>query len=243
MRLLRLTIRIACLAAHFTAFAATVGSVRGVIHDPQHRPVQDAMVMIKAKTSDWSSTTNSDANGNFAFNAVPLGEYTVTVAGVGFETGAAERRRHLRLRARAALRAQHRRQPKRRSTSPALPRPRPPIPSTPTTLVNRLEIARTPGADRTNSLAMITDYVPGAYVTHDQLHIRGGHQTSWLIDGVPVPNTNIASNLGPQFDPKDIDYWKSAAAATAPNSATAPTASSTSCRAPASSATTRPNSF
>jgi hypothetical protein len=53
---------------------------------------------------------------------------------------------------------------------------------------------------------MITNYVPGAYVTHDQLHIRGGHQTSWLIDGVPVPNTNIASNVGPQFDPKDIDY-------------------------------------
>jgi len=77
---------------------------------------------------------------------------------------------------------------------------------TPTTTVSRENIQRTPGADRTNSLAMITDYVPGAYFTHDQLHIRGGHQTSWLIDGVPVPNTNIASNLGAQFDPKDIDY-------------------------------------
>ena len=77
---------------------------------------------------------------------------------------------------------------------------------TPTTLVSRLDVQRTPGADRTNSLAMITDYVPGAYVTHDQLHIRGGHQVSWLVDGVPVPNTNIASNLGPQFDPKDLDY-------------------------------------
>ncbi len=69
-------------------------------------------------------------------------------------------------------------------------------------------IQETPGADRTNSLAMITDYVPGAYVTHDQLHIRGGHQVSWLVDGVPVPNTNIASNVGPQFDPKDIDYFE-----------------------------------
>src|SRR6202007_823693 len=59
---------------------------------------------------------------------------------------------------------------------------------------------------RSNSLAMITNFVPGSYVTHDQLHIRGGHQTSWLVDGVPVPNTNIASNLGPQIDPKDIDY-------------------------------------
>ena len=55
-------------------------------------------------------------------------------------------------------------------------------------------------------MAMITDYVPGSYVTHDQLHIRGGHQTTWLVDGIPVPNTNIASNIGPQFDPKDIDY-------------------------------------
>ncbi len=53
---------------------------------------------------------------------------------------------------------------------------------------------------------MITDYVPGAYMVHDQLHVRGGHQVSWLIDGVPVPNTSIASNVGPQFDPKDIDY-------------------------------------
>jgi len=80
--------------------------------------------------------------------------------------------------------------------------------ATPTTLVSRLDIERTPGLSRSNSLAMITDYVPGSYVTHDQLHIRGGHQTSWLVDGVPVPNTNIASNLGPQVDPKDIDYME-----------------------------------
>jgi hypothetical protein len=52
---------------------------------------------------------------------------------------------------------------------------------------------------------MITDYVPGAYMTHDMLHMRGGHQTSWLIDGVAIPNTKIASNVGPQIDPKDID--------------------------------------
>ena len=52
---------------------------------------------------------------------------------------------------------------------------------------------------------MITGHVPGSFVVHDQLHIRGGHQVSWLLDGVPVPNTSIASNVGPQFDPKDID--------------------------------------
>ncbi len=77
---------------------------------------------------------------------------------------------------------------------------------TTTTLVNREDIEKTPGADRTNSLAMITDFVPGAYLTHDMLHMRGGHQVNWLIDGVSIPNTNIATNLGPQIDPKDIDY-------------------------------------
>ena len=65
--------------------AAVVAAVRGVIHDPQHRPVSGAMVMIKAKSSDWGASTNSDANGNFVFNAVPLGEYVVSVSGLGFE--------------------------------------------------------------------------------------------------------------------------------------------------------------
>lgn len=78
--------------------------------------------------------------------------------------------------------------------------------ATPATLISRPDVERAPGADRSNSLAMITDYVPGAYITHDQLHIRGGHQVSWLVDGVPIPNTDIAANVGPQFDPKDFDY-------------------------------------
>ena len=76
---------------------------------------------------------------------------------------------------------------------------------TPTTLITRQTIDETPGADRTIGTEMITDYVPGAYMTHDMLHMRGGHQTSWLIDGVAIPNTKIASNVGPQIDPKDID--------------------------------------
>ncbi|MDE2051634.1 MAG: Plug domain-containing protein, partial [Gammaproteobacteria bacterium] len=88
-------------------------------------------------------------------------------------------------------------------TAPAEP---PPVaaPVTPITLVDQADIQRTPGADRANSLAMITDYVPGAYVVHDQLHVRGGHQTAWLMDGVEIPNTNIGGNLGPQIDPEDI---------------------------------------
>ena len=83
--------------------------------------------------------------------------------------------------------------------------------ATPTTLITRAEIDETPGASRTIGMEMITDYVPGAYMTHDMLHMRGGHQTSWLIDGIAIPNTKIASNVGPQIDPKDIDSLETAA--------------------------------
>jgi outer membrane cobalamin receptor len=188
-----------------TADASIFGSVRGIVHDPQHRPVQDAMVMIRAKSSDWSASTSTDASGSFVFNAVPVGEYVITVVGQGFNqaaqsvvvTSGSQPVLHFPL----SLAVN-----KEVINVSAAPVALATDSATPTTLVNRLDISQTPGADRSNSLAMITDYVPGAYLTHDQLHIRGGHQTSWLVDGVPVPNTNIASNLGPQFDPKDIDY-------------------------------------
>lgn len=188
-----------------SAFAEVVGTVRGVIHDPQHRPVANAMVMLKAKASDWQATVNSDAGGNFVFTAVPLGEYVVTAAAVGFQQGqqdvmvisGSEPVLHIPLAVAGT---------KETVNVSASAEAAPTDTATPTTVVDRLEIAHTPGATRSNSLAMITDYVPGAYITHDQLHIRGGHQVSWLVDGVPVPNTNIASNIGPQFDPKDVDY-------------------------------------
>jgi outer membrane cobalamin receptor len=205
MRSIRVPLFTPLLALAVAASAAVVGSVRGIIHDPQHRPVPNAMVMIKAKASDWSATANSDANGNFIFTAVPLGEYVVTVAAVGFDqaqqrvmvTSGSEPVLHLALNVAGAKETIN-----VSATSEAAPTDS----ATPTTVVDRLEIAHTPGADRSNSLAMITDYVPGAYITHDQLHIRGGHQTSWLVDGVPIPDTSISSNIGPQFDPKDIDY-------------------------------------
>jgi len=186
-------------------YASVFGSVRGIVHDPQHRPVENAMVMLHSKTSDWATTANTDSSGQFIFGAVPLGDYSVTVVASAFDQAAADVRvtsgsqpvLHFALRVATS---------KETVQVSGAPEAIPTDSATPTTLVSRLDIELTPGATRTNSLAMITDYVPGAYFTHDQLHVRGGHQTSWLIDGVPVPNTNIASNLGPQFDPKDIDY-------------------------------------
>ena len=187
------------------ALATIFGSVRGIVHDPQHRPVQGAVVTLKSKTSDWSKATSTDSNGEFTFSAVPIGEYLIIVENPGF----AQSQQNILIVA-SSVPIVHFQLPVAGPTESitvsAAPEAAPQDTATPTTMVSRLDVQRTPGASRTNSLAMITDYVPGAYITHDQLHIRGGHQVSWLVDGVPVPNTNIASNVGPQFDPKDLDY-------------------------------------
>src|ERR671923_293282 len=188
-----------------TLNAAIFGSIRGLIHDPQHRPVAGAQVTLRAADSDWTKMMTSDNSGEFRFDSVPMGEYVVVVDMPGFEqqkqkftlTSGRDVKLHFGLNL-----AAHSETVQVTETAPGVN----PESSTTSSLVSREQIAQTPGADRTNSLAMITDYVPGAYVVHDQLHIRGGHQVTWLLDGVPVPNTNIASNVGPQFDPKDIDY-------------------------------------
>ena len=54
------------LVTSVDAFANIYGAVRGIVHDPQHRPVQGAMVMLKAKSSDWTKSVTTDASGEFA---------------------------------------------------------------------------------------------------------------------------------------------------------------------------------
>jgi hypothetical protein len=179
--------------------------VQGIVHDPQHRPIAGASVKLQAITSDWSQTSPADANGEFSFTAVPVGDYKITVTQPKFQ--AAEQAVTVGSGSAPILHFQLLLAPLNQSTVVTAQAGVANMDSvTPTTLIDREDIAQTPGADRSNSMAMITDYTPGAYVTHDMLHMRGGHQVDWLIDGVPIPNTNIASNLGPQIDPKDIDY-------------------------------------
>jgi hypothetical protein len=203
-------IKIALLPAAALVFAALAqadifGKIQGIVHDPQHRPISGAMVKLEASTSSWSATATTNDSGEFTFPTVPLGDYKITVTQPGFApsgqtltlASSASPILHFQLEiataAQSAVVFGEGEAPKMETVSP-------------TTLVDRADIEDTPGADRTNSMAMITDYTPAAYVTHDMLHMRGGHQTDWLIDGVPIPNTNIATNLGPQIDPKDIDY-------------------------------------
>src|SRR5438445_11813131 len=60
--------------------ATIFGLIRGIVHDPQHRPIPGASVTLKARNSDWVQTTKTNDSGEFEFAAVPIGEYAVTVA-------------------------------------------------------------------------------------------------------------------------------------------------------------------
>jgi outer membrane cobalamin receptor len=187
-----------------TLLATVFGTVRGVVHDPSHRPISDAEVVLKSINSDYTQTKKSTDQGDFEFDAAPVGEYTVRFSKAGFS--AHEVRITVLSGTAPVIHVELQLATQTQSvtvTSDAGPAQVESV--TPTTLTTREDIGAAPGASRANSLAMITNYVPGSYYTHDQLHVRGGHQTSWLIDGVPIPNSNIASNLGPQIDPRDID--------------------------------------
>lgn len=187
------------------AYATIFGAVQGVVHDKQHRPISGAQITIRAAHSDHSQTATTNPDGVFRLPAVPLGDYVITITQSSFSV--LKQSFSVASNTATALHFELQLGSVNETVTVSTQMEGANVGSaTPTILVNRRDIAQTPGADRTNSMQMITDFVPGAYMTHDMLHMRGGHQVSWQIDGVQIPNTNISRNLGAQIDPKDIDY-------------------------------------
>lgn len=188
------------LSLPFSAWAQTV-AIQGIVHDPDHRPLAHATVLLESSSAARATTAND--NGEFSFASVAPGAYTLVGTAQGFTatrlpiTVAASGNPvfHLEL----AVQSQS-----QQVTVSAKAVQLNSETSTSQTTVTAQQIQRAPGADRANSLAMITDFVPGAFVVHDMLHVRGGHQESWFLDGIPVLNTNIASNVGPVVDPGNI---------------------------------------
>jgi outer membrane receptor protein involved in Fe transport len=186
-------------------WATVFGNARGVVHDPQHRPLRGAHVTLQASNSAYKREMDTNADGSFEFLAVPLGIYTVTVEAQGFapETqllqvvsgGAPVLHCQLAI---APITENVTVTASQEDLNPESPRR--------DILIDQQQIWRYPGVDASNSFKIITAFVPGSYMVHDQLHVRGGHQVTWAIDGVPLPNTNIASNVGPQFNPKDVSF-------------------------------------
>jgi outer membrane receptor protein involved in Fe transport len=180
------------------------GSLRGIVHDPQHRPIPGAQLSIRSQNATFTKTLQSDSNGEFELNDVPEGTYLVTVSALGFQsleqpvTVSTGRGPVLHFQLEIAAVSQT------LEVSGAASKLNTQT-STVQTLVSPKEIAQTAGADQTNSLAMITDFTPGAYMVHDMLHMRGGHQVNWFFDGIPLINTNIASNVAALINPKNVE--------------------------------------
>jgi len=183
--------------------AQVFGSVRVATRDPQNLALPGVNVTIKATTSTWSQTVTSNESGEALFPAVPAGQYVVSTSLDGFQ--AAQKQIVVLSNSVTPVSFQLALAGVTQSVDVAAAvQTINPESSRTETLVGRNDILREPDADRAGSLAMITNNVPGAFVMHDHLHSRGGHGVTWEIDGVPVPNSNLAS-VGAQFDPKDVD--------------------------------------
>src|ERR1035438_9124603 len=70
--------------------AAVFGTARGVVHDPDHRPVPGAEVVVKARGSDFTQKLITDGEGAFEASALPAGAYVVSVHHDGFGSAVQE---------------------------------------------------------------------------------------------------------------------------------------------------------
>ena len=125
------------------AFATIFGTVRGTISDAQQHPIPEARVVLTARNSQWQQTKQTDSAGTFAFQGVPLGDYTLRAEA----RGVAARRREIGVTSGAVVQADL-----------ALPlgtasaevnvttsaTPTDPRSSTTQTMVSRLDVQRTP---------------------------------------------------------------------------------------------------
>ncbi len=187
----------------FAAAPSPAANLKGVVHDPQHRPVQGAAVRLESPSTKPYDAT-SDANGEFTFRDIPAGAYSVTASAAGFQpvtqavpvSAGQNPVLHLQFEIAAVTSSVQVTESLRSLSTDA---------STVRNFVAASNIEQTAGADQTNSLAMITDFTPGASMVHDMLHVRGGHQVNWFIDDIPVENTSIAANVAPLINPKNVE--------------------------------------
>src|SRR5260370_35234081 len=155
----------ACVAALLpaTAQAEIFGAVHGIVHDPQHRPIQDADVDLKAQRSDWAQHQKTNGNGEFEFSAVPLGEYTVTVTIANFQpavqsvvvTSGSNPVLHFPMALAPA---------NEKTVVTAEPVGATTDSLTPTTLLSRQDVPNTPGAYRTHILHITPQHLRGPYI-------------------------------------------------------------------------------
>lgn len=184
-----------------------LGTLRGSVKDPTGALLPQATVTLNSAVSARTQSIRTESNGTFILNGIPFGEYILQVEHAGFST----LRQPIQIIIGSAPYVELTLPVSSATTTVEVTLTSPlevsaPTASSPPVMVSSEEITeQLPGADRMSSLAFVTETTPGAFVLHDHLHVRGGHQINWMINGVPVPNTNMSSNVGRAMDPQDIE--------------------------------------
>src|SRR5215475_9255225 len=131
------------LLVSLPVFASVFGTVKAIVHDPQHRPVQGAQVEVRSRTSDFKTSATTNEDGIATVLNVPVGEYEIKITSPGFavtEQSATVSSGNVKELHFALAVAQHE-ETVEVSGAPELIDP---SSSTPQTLVSRAEIAQTP---------------------------------------------------------------------------------------------------
>ena len=77
---------VALAAAGSAEAQSNYGALRGIVTDGQGAVVSTAVVTLTSESTKIARTTKSNSDGEYVFNAVEPGRYTVTVTGTGFMT-------------------------------------------------------------------------------------------------------------------------------------------------------------
>src|SRR5215831_7371920 len=139
----------AMVCASVPLYASVFGTVKAIVHDPQHRPVKDAQVVVQSRSSSLKLAGSTNEEGIATVLNVPVGEYDVSIAAKGFATeqqattvtSGNVQELHFALSVASV---------KQTVEVSAEPDRIDPSSSTSEALVSRGEIAQTPGVDRTN---------------------------------------------------------------------------------------------
>jgi hypothetical protein len=202
-----LVIAILIITSVGAAHAQGLGTLRGTVKDPSGAVVPQATVTLKATAWSREQTTQTNSDGAFIISAISIGQYTLVVQSAGFAVLSQQIQMiagsapyvELKLSVDTTISSVD-----VTATTAPLEATAPSAASAPIMVTSHDIMQALPGADRMSSLQFITETTPGAFVLHDHLHVRGGHQINWLINNVPVPNTNMSSNVGRALDPTDI---------------------------------------
>ena len=80
------SIAIITLLALFSlaGLASVFGTIKTIVHDPQHRPVQGAQVEVQSRTSAFKTSGTTNEEGMALLSNVPVGEYDIKIVSPGF---------------------------------------------------------------------------------------------------------------------------------------------------------------